>query len=235
MPATSLRRAPEEIRQDLVNEIFAAVQKDKNAKRTFAGGQDILATEVSVAASVGYVGTLAKPGRPIWGVRKQNIDAVRGLKKRITDLKRSLKRTPDAALFLLFAADVNGLSDAAPSTDAQQAALVRFERTMATLIYLDARCDQILRTKPGKHASTDHLKHLCAEESWRLLRSHGVKPASGVFTSVLNRIASLLYESAKGKFGEDLERACKDTLRAASAGEISDRGRSLGSARLLPQ
>jgi hypothetical protein len=89
---------------------------------------------------------------------------------------------------------------------------MRGKKLMSGIAYMRERCKQLLDTPPGIHASTDHLQRAVAEEAWGLLQAYGKQPASGVFTSPLGVIASLLFEAVTGKPDAALQRACKAVL-----------------------
>jgi hypothetical protein len=126
---------------------------------------------------------------------------------------------PGELLMLLAGEDV---FEQVPSLLEQQNASERLKKIVATLNYLQARCDLLLNQQPGEHGSVDFLQRLVAEEVWRLMKYHNLKPASGVASSDYGEIARLLFEAVTGEQDKDLQRACKSALERAKKGELKE-------------
>jgi hypothetical protein len=227
------RRTMDKITRDIVREIEATWLKTR-AKAGDARTEewDKIATGVVVNASIKYLRATAKLGAPIWGYRRENVEAIKGLQALIKRFLKAYKKLPLAALMLLFMPEESGTADKMPSEASQQKSLIRARKITTTLNYIDWRCAQIIAARPGKHGAAEHLKHYCADEAWRLLRLHFAVPASGARTSVLGKLASLLHEAVTGKYGIDLERECRDALKRGIAGDLSIDGETIGSGQL---
>jgi hypothetical protein len=136
---------------------------------------------------------------------------------------------PGELLILLAGEDV---FEQVPSLLEQQNASERLKKIVAMLNYLQARCDQLLNQPPGEHGSADFSQRLVAEEAWRLMKYHNLKPASGLASSDYGTIARLLFETVTGE-DKDLQRACKSALQRAKEGELKERkGQPLSKVRL---
>ena len=134
---------------------------------------------------------------------------------------------------LLVLLAVEKLSEQVPSLLEQQNARERLEKIVATLNYLQARCDHLLNQQPGEHPNADFTQRLVAEEAWRLMKYHNLKPASGVASSDYGLIANLLFEAVTGERDKDLQRACKSALVRAKKGELNEwKGQPLFNGRL---
>src|SRR5262249_20709770 len=148
-------------------------------------------------------------GSPLWGFRQDNLEAIKTVHTHIKRLQKALKQTPKQALFLLFAP---APEDDIPSDAAQKQVIARVHTMTAMLVRLRARCDALLRVKPGTHAGAGYRQRWVAEEAWHLMQRHGMQPTSGIATSVYGRVAGLLYEAGFNKYGKDIERGCKSVL-----------------------
>jgi hypothetical protein len=182
------------------------------------GGTEKFATEVVVRSTIQFLKEIAQ-NKPPWGFKKSNADALSALQKNISDLRKTLSGIPGELLMLLAAKDVSGQI---PSLLEQQNAGERLKKIVGVLTYLQARCDQLLEQQPGEHGSADFSQRRAAEEAWRLMKYHNLKPASGVASSDYGIIATLLFEAVTGEQDKDLQRACKTALGRAKKGELND-------------
>jgi hypothetical protein len=166
----------------------------------------------------------SKERMAIRGKRQENLEEFAELLKQISGLQKAFKKASAAALFQLFSGeDAKAItSDEVPSVEVQQKALSRARGVTKLLNYLHARCEFLLKKRPGEHGSADYRQRRVAHESWRLMRRHGKVPAGGTMDSLYGHITSLLWEAVTGEKDKDLEWACKATLRLASDGGLSD-------------
>jgi hypothetical protein len=212
-----------EITQELVNIISAAQRKAKipgiDDQYMKEAGEAALRL-FTIQASISHLQPLARPGAPLWGYRKENTEAAKKLKRQAAELKTTIGTMPEAARLLLFMPEEDGVVEQMPQIGALQNSLVRARKVIGMLNYLDARCSQIVTRKPGKHPGTEHVKHQCAEEAWRLMRNCLLEPASGIETSSLGKIARLLYEAVTGKRDIDLAHECRVAVEHGKTGDI---------------
>lgn len=223
--------APSDKRMDRVTNELLGVIRAAQTNPDRGEAQDA-STKLVIRASINYLRQLAKVGAPVWGYWKENIEAINKLKEQIAELKKTLRTMPNAARLLLFTPEESGAADHLPTTATQKKSMERVKRVVGMLNYLDARCSQIMTNRPGKHRAIEHLKHYCAEEAWRLMRGCGLTPASGIETSVIGKIARLLYEAVTGKRNVDLAHECRVVVERGKAGDISIDGPTVGHGRL---
>jgi hypothetical protein len=192
------------------------------------GGGDKFATEVSVRFTIDFLKNPAQK-KSLWGAQKSNADALSALQKNISDLRKTLRGTPAELLVLLA---IEKLPEQIPSLFEQQNAIDRLRQIVATLDYLHARCDQLLKQPPGEHGNANFSQRLAADKAWQLMKNHNLKPASGIDSSVYGSIARLLFEAVTGQV-KDLQRACKSALARAKGGELKEwKGPALFKGRL---
>ena len=187
-----------------------------------AGGADIgpdeIGTEFTVRSTIQLLKTLASNKKPLWGTKKSNIAALSALQKNIGNLQKAFNELPVEMKVQLA---IKELSEQIPSLSEQQVAIARLEKIAGTLRYLEVRCDQLLSQPPGEHGNTDFLQRLIAEEAWRLMKNHYLKPASGIDGSRYGKVSNLLFEAVTGE-DRDLQRACKSVLAAAKKGDFRE-------------
>jgi hypothetical protein len=181
---------------------------------------DKFATEFSVRSTIQFL-RAPEMKKPLWGFNKSNDDALSALQENIGDLQKTFKGLPSKVLSLL-AIERLPEQGQIPSPLEAQNALDRLKKIVAMLNYLQARCDQLLEQKPGEHGNTDFSQRLVAEEAWRLMKNHKLKPASGIVGSDYGEIASLLFEAATGEYDKNLQRACKSVLERVKKGEFRE-------------
>jgi hypothetical protein len=185
------------------------------------GDTDDFGTEVVVRSTIQSLKILTSRDKPIWGFKRSNVAALSALLKNIGDIRKTLSGMPGELLALLA---VENLSEQVPSLLEQQNARERLEKIIAPLNYLQARGALLLDRQPGQHGSADFSQRLVADEAWRLMKYHNVKPTSGAASSEYGKIASLLFEAVTGqdKDYKDLQRACKSALERAKKGELNE-------------
>jgi hypothetical protein len=220
MRAPATGRGIDAITQDIVKELEA--------------GEPLLATIVTIDASIKRLKALKKIGAPIWGYQRENVEAIRDIESLSHELLEAFRKMPDAARVLLFMPEESGEADRLPSKAIQEKSRNRARKVTSMLNYLERRGGKIIALRPGKHGATEYLKHYCADEAWRIMQINCKKPASGARTSILGKIASLLYEAVTGKYGLDLERECGGALKRGDAGDIPVHGYTIGGGQ-LPQ
>lgn len=152
------------------------ITEDKSATEVVVRSTDqadkLIGTEILVRSTIQFLKTLDR-GKPLWGLKRSNTDALSAFRKNIGDLRKTLSKFPGELLVLLA---VKRLSEQVPSSLEQQNASARLEKIVATLNYLQTRCDDLLNQQPGEHRSADFTQRLVAEQAWRLMKYHDLKP-----------------------------------------------------------
>jgi hypothetical protein len=191
-------------------------------------------SEVDVRSTIRYLHTLdreikyrgaLKERAPIRGRRQENLEDFAALLKQVEGLQKAFKKISSPALFLLLSGeDAKAIADddKVPTVEAQQKVLGRAQGITKLLAYLHARCEFLLKERPGEHGSADYRQRRVAQESWKLMKRHGKKPADGTMDSLYGQITSRLWEAVTGEPNKDLEWACKVTLYQANEGGLSD-------------
>jgi hypothetical protein len=221
------KKAPASRSDEIVAEIVNLLTSKQDRPDKFA-------TEFSVRGVIQLLKAPEMMNKPLWGFNKSNDDALCALQTNIGDLQNTFKGLPNKVLVML-AMEKLPEPDQIPSSLEQENALERLKKIVAMLGYVQRRCDQLLERKPGQHGNADFSQRLVAEEAWQLMKNHKLKPASGLASSDYGEIACLLFEAATGKYGKDLQRACKSTLKRAKEGELNTwKGRPTISKGRLP-
>jgi hypothetical protein len=136
------------------------------------------------------ISDLQKLTGPVWGNRTANHEYISDTRKDIDRLQRRLEKLPGHVRYRLFMPDFGLPSDKQAET-----------------------------TKPGAHASSNHLQRKCAVEAKVLMEDRGLPVVDGRLTSKFGRIASLLYEAVTGAC-QDLEWACRAVVNVPIVREI---------------
>jgi hypothetical protein len=216
---------------DVVRRIVDEIGGDRDVVESYARTTiRLLRTLDSKMATRGNL----KARAPFRGKRQENIEDFTAVLKSVKGLQKTVAKISAQALFLIFSGEDD--HDFRPytfgSNEAQQKVLIRTRQSVAALAYIRARCEFLLKARPGVHGSAEYRQHLAAVEAWRFLRTHGKRPASGAADSLFGRAASLFYEAMTGTQNKDLQRACKATLRLAAEVGISEDGVFIGRGRI---
>jgi len=205
-------RAPKKSRLDeVVHEIVEKIQSDPDSR---------FSTEIGVRAAIKSLRELdrevpyrgASMRMPIRGKKQENVEDFKMLIEKIKGLQRALKKLSVPAWILLFSGESDVHSDKFPSPELQQIIERRLRLVTGILNYMRARCDYVLRKRPGEHGNTGYRQRRVAHEAWHLLKRHKKKPAGGTLDSLYGLVASLLWEAMTGEANKDLQRACKTAL-----------------------
>jgi hypothetical protein len=207
------KKAPSNQRRDeIVAEVVDLLVPDGD-------DSDRLSSHVTVTSALEYLQRSGSLTKPVWGFSEANGKSISALSDKVRDLRKALSDTPNEALILLAGADP---SDQFPSARRQQILLGRLRRIVATLGYLQRRCEELDANKVGVHRLANFSQRAVAEEAWRLMKNHMLTPASGISDSTYGMVATLLWEAVTGEAEKDLQRACKDALARAKAGELRE-------------
>jgi len=160
---------------------------------------------------------------PFTGIRAINEERTKDLRKQITKLKKILTRLPQPLPAALFAPEMFfqlavrqgtmlGINPQTRSYLAQKPA--RLALLLEQLDWLHARCDQISGIKLGTHKALDCRKLHAAIASREVLEFvatyTGKEPSLTVsLTSDYNKLASLFFEAATGRYVADFRRHCE--------------------------
>lgn len=220
---SSAVRAPKRSRLDeVVGEVVEKLEGDPDGR--FAaelGVRFTIRLLCELDREVAYRGT-SKERMPIAGKRQENVEAFEALLKQIKRLQKALSKTPSPALIHLFSGDDVLEADQIVSSELQQKVTLRLQRVIRMLAYMHARCNYLLRKRPGEHGRTGFRQRRVAHEAWRLLKRHRKNAAGGTMDSLYGQVASLLWEAMTGEADKDLQRACKSALRLADEGGIRE-------------
>jgi hypothetical protein len=177
-----------------------------------ADARDVIECDIRIA--IRTLRIFNEQGAPLWGYRRDNLDGFDTLRTRIKGVRKALRQMPKAALALFFALEENGAADRVPSTVVQQQAEARARAGVGMLAAWEARCDQLIAMRPGKHGLAGWREELAAREAWHFLRRNNMEPTnSSSSTSLFRHVARLLYEGMTGEQGVDIEHACREIFK----------------------
>jgi hypothetical protein len=190
-------RTDREIVQDIRHKVSEA-----GAEAPEAGISELIE---SLRALKGY-GSLA-------GNRTQNRKYAKKLIAWIDEGRQLLADHPENFNFNVLFAPYTSVVECIDIDVVYQKAELRYEWMSALLSDMRSRCDWIIASKFGEHASSGYQQERAAIASRELMEQLRLPLAPTSSTSAYRRVASLFFEAMTGIYDAELERACEAMAR----------------------